>query len=136
MRVPVEGLTPATRYHYQVAAYGERMDGAFTTAPAAERRPVPPSSGAAISGAAATAGKWRRVPIFRVMARLPADLFLFVGDTAYADVARNRAYRLPARLSGQDPGRVPSQAPLQSEDPAVQAYLRQTPGYATGTITR
>ena len=92
VRVPVEGLTPATRYHYQVAAYGERMDGAFTTAPAADEaaRVTFQWSGDLGGGGHCRpiGGEYR---IFRAMARLPADFFLFVGDTAYADVACNRA---------------------------------------------
>ncbi|HET7344096.1 MAG TPA: alkaline phosphatase D family protein [Methylomirabilota bacterium] len=132
VRVALGGLTAATRYHYAVGQGGERVEGEFGTAP-------PPGEPARVtllwSGDLGGAGRCRLLDggyrIFRAMARRPADFFLFVGDTVYADD--------PCRGSDVVPGAGFVSATLPQfrarhrynrEDPAVQDFLRRTPVYA------
>ena len=133
VRVPVEGLAPGTRYRYEVGHYGDRVNGAFTTAPAADEaaRVTFQWSGDLGGGGHCRplGGEYR---IFRAMARLPADFFLFVGDTAYADVACNRADTIAgANFRASTLAEYRARHRYNREDPALQAYLRQTPVYAT-----
>jgi alkaline phosphatase D len=70
-------------------------------------------------------------PIFRVMARRAADLFLFVGDTIYADQVCGPAAHVPgpggfaATLADYHAKHRYNRA-----DPAVQEFFRTTPVYA------
>jgi alkaline phosphatase D len=133
VRTPLEGLAPATRHRYRLSQDGERVEGEFTTAP-------PPEEPAPVtflwSGDLGGGGRCRpaggEYHIFRAMARRPADFFLFVGDTVYADVACSS----PGTLAGAN-FRAASLAEYRArhrynrEDPALQAFLRRTPVYAT-----
>jgi alkaline phosphatase D len=70
-------------------------------------------------------------PIFRALARVPADFFLFVGDTIYAD----QPCGATAHVSGYDfvARRLAdfwTKHRYNREDPAVQAYFRRASVYA------
>jgi alkaline phosphatase D len=85
-RVVLDALAPATRYRYEVGVGPGRVHGTFRTAPA-------PAADARVhllwSADLGGFGHCRDVedgyPIFRAMAARAPDLFLFVGDTVYAD---------------------------------------------------
>ena len=132
VRVPLDGLTPATRHRYEVAQGAERVDGEFTTAPL----PDDPARVTFLwSGDLGGGGLCRPVGgeyrIFRAMARRPADFFLFVGDTAYADVACNRPDTVPgANFRANTLAEYRARHRYNREDPAFQAFLRRTPVYA------
>jgi len=82
----LSGLESATRYRYRASQGEASVEGEFVTAPAPDSEtPVT----FAWSGDLGSRGHCRRVtdgyPIFRAMARVPVDYFLFVGDTIYSD---------------------------------------------------
>jgi alkaline phosphatase D len=132
VRVPLDGLTPATRYRYLVSQDGLHVDGEFATAP----RPGEPARVTFLwSGDLGGGGFCRLLDggyrIFRAMARHPADFFLFAGDTIYADV--------PCDSPGVVPGsnfRASTLAEFRAkhrynrEDDAVQDFFRRTPVFA------
>jgi alkaline phosphatase D len=133
VRVPVDGLAPATRHRYRVAQGGERVDGEFTTAP-------PPDEPARVrflwSGDLGGGGLCRPIDgeygIFRAMARHRADFFLFTGDTVYADAACNKPDTVPgANFRARTLAEYRARHRYNREDPAFQAFLRHTPVYAT-----
>ncbi|HXE00018.1 MAG TPA: alkaline phosphatase D family protein [Candidatus Acidoferrum sp.] len=132
VRVPVDGLAPATRHRYQVTQNGERVEGEFTTAPAPEQasRVTFLWSGDLGGGGHCRPadGEYR---IFRTMARHPADFFLFVGDTTYADVACNKPDTAPgANFRASTLAEYRARHRYNREDAALQAFLRRTPVYA------
>jgi alkaline phosphatase D len=133
VRAALEGLPPATRHRYQVAQGGERVDGEFATAP-------PPDEPARVTflwSGDLGGGGWCRpldgeYRIFRTMLRHPADFFLFVGDTTYADVACDRPDTVPgANFRARTLAEYRARHRYNREDPAFQAFLRRTPVYAT-----
>ena len=70
-------------------------------------------------------------PIFRTLASVPSDFFLFVGDTIYADqlcggVAHEPGYDFVARRLAD----FWAKHRYNREDPAVQAYFRRASVYA------
>ncbi len=85
-RAVLDGLAPATRYAYEISQDDSRARGSFVTAPRADAD-VPVRL--VWSGDLGANGYCRDVEdgygIFRTMAKHQADLFLFVGDTVYAD---------------------------------------------------
>jgi alkaline phosphatase D len=130
-RTKLDGLVAATRYRYRVLAAGVERAGAFRTAPA----PADPSPFTLVWSADLGArGFCRRVgeryAVFdAISARRPA-VFLFLGDTIYAD----------HRCDGAVPGSEVVARTLREfharhryhrEDDAVQALLGQTPVWAT-----
>ena len=132
VHVPLDGLAPATRYRYAIGQGGERVDGEFATAP-------PPGAAARLtflwSGDLGGGGFCRLLDggyrVFRAMARRPADFFLFVGDTIYADVPCHRPGVVPgADFVATTPAQFRARHRYNREDPAVQEFLRRTPVYA------
>src|SRR6266849_8635105 len=122
------GLEPATRYRYRLSQGPATLDGEFLTAPVPD---APASVTFAWSGDLGSPGFCRPLaggyPIFRAMARMPVDFFLFVGDTIYADL----------RCHGPDvaPGggfvaktlpQYQAKHRYNRADPAVQDYFRRT----------
>lgn len=95
--VPLEGLTPATRYRFYVSVGSKGSAGTSTEARVAARGEfttlpdtmshVPVTF--AWSGDLGGQGRCRRgaagYPIFDVMRAQPLDFFLFLGDTIYSD---------------------------------------------------
>jgi len=126
------GLTPGTRYAWQVRAADRTAGGEFVTAPAADQA-------ARVrllwSGDLGGAGHCRRIDggyrIFRAMTRRRPDFFLFVGDTIYADIPCRGADMVPgADFVARTLQGFRRRHRYQHEDPAVQAFLRGTSVYA------
>ena len=131
VRVPLEGLAPGQRHRYVVVQGVDRVEGQFTTAPppdAASRLTFLWSGDLGGGGLCRPAhGEYR---IFRVMARRPADFFLFVGDTVYADVPC-RADSVPGgAFKATTLAEYRARHRYNREDPALQEFLRRTPVYA------
>jgi alkaline phosphatase D len=131
-KLVLQPLEPATRYRYVVSQNQDEIAGEFVTAPA-------PVSVAPVrftwSGDLGSREHCRRpdegYAIFRAMAREPADFFLFVGDTIYADHVCGGVEHVP----GYDfvARRLPdfwAKHRYNREDPAVQEYFRRTAVYA------
>ena len=131
-QVPLDGLAPATRHAYRVRQGEAVVTGQFTTAP------TPDSTSRVTflwSGDLGGGGHCRPVDggyrIFRTMLRHPAQFFLFVGDTVYADipcrgpdVVRGGAFRATTLAQFRARHRH------NRADAALQDFLRRTPVYA------
>ena len=133
VRLPLEGLTPSTRHRYRVSQEGVRAEGDFATAPA-------PDASARVtfvwSGDLGGSGHCRMLDggyrIFRAMAARPADFFLFVGDTMYADSPCGRADTVPgSNFRATTLAEYRARHRYNREDDAVQELFRRTPVYAT-----
>ena len=131
VRVPLDGLAPATRHRYQVTKNGDQVEGGFTTAPPAD---VPARVRFQWSGDLGGAGLCRpgdgEYRIFRAMARHPADFFLFVGDTVYADVSCKPESAPGAAFRAATLAEYRTRHRHNREDVAFQDFLRRTPVYA------
>ncbi|HEX5528202.1 MAG TPA: alkaline phosphatase D family protein [Methylomirabilota bacterium] len=125
-------LEPATRYRYTITQGTAGAAGEFVTAPA-------PTVAIPVrltwSGDLGSRGHCRKpgddFPVFRALAQVPADFFLFVGDTVYADHECGE----PARIPGYDfvARRLPdfwAKHLYNRRDPAGQVYFRRTSVYA------
>jgi alkaline phosphatase D len=131
-KVLLQPLEPGTRYRYTATQNAFEIAGEFVTAPAPnDAQPVRFSW----SGDLGSRGHCRKpgegYPIFRVLAGVPSDFFLFVGDTIYADhvcggVAHEPGYDFIARRLAD----FWAKHRYNREDPAVQAYFRSTSVYA------
>src|SRR5262249_45190177 len=129
VKLAATDLAPATRHAYRVTWRSQRVEGGFVTAPA-------PTAATPVrilwSGDLGGGGRCRLpgvgYPIFGTMAARRADLFLFVGDTIYAD----HRCRVPENVPGAD-FRAIDLAGFRAKhrynraDPAVQAFFRTTP---------
>ena len=128
----LQPLEPATRYRYTVSQNGVQIAGEFVTAPGPTvALPVRFvwSSGLGSSGNCRKPGSG--YSIFGALARIPADFFLFVGDTIYADQVcggrpRQAGYDFVAKRLAD----FWSKHRYNREDPAVQAFYRRTSVYA------
>jgi len=131
-KTALSGLVPGTRYHYKATQGGASAEGEFVTAPA-------PDSEAPVrfawSGDLGSRDNCRRVtdgyPIFRAMARVPVDFFLFVGDTIYGDHVCDGPEFVPG--SGFVAKTLPqyhAKHRYNRADAALQAYFRQTAVFA------
>jgi alkaline phosphatase D len=132
-RVALERLDAGTRYRYEVRAAGERVAGTFTTAPAAT---ADTPARLAWSGDLGGAGHCRDVEdgyrIFAAMARRAPDLFLFVGDTIYADHTCGGAPHLGgADYVADDLADFYGKHRYNRADAGVQEFFRRTSVYAT-----
>ncbi len=132
MKVRVEGLAPATRHAYRVTAGGQIVEGEFLTAP--EPRAARPLA-LVWSGDLGGGGRCRSVasgyPIFRTMAARRPDLFLFVGDTIYADQRCAVGENVPgADFRAVDLPGFRAKHRYNRADPAVQALFRTTAVWA------
>lgn len=125
-------LRPATRYLYRLRHGGVEVTGAFVTAP---RRTDPRRVSFLWSGDLGGGKYCRHVregyPIFRAMASLKPDLFLFVGDTTYADHRCGG----PDRIPGYDFVATTLEEYREKHrynraDPHVQAFFRTASVYA------
>jgi alkaline phosphatase D len=127
-QVRLRGLRPGRRHRYEVSQDGETVQGGLRAAP-------PPDDPAPLrlawSGDLGGRDRCRRVPdgypIFRAIRAADPDVFLFVGDTIYAD------HRCPG--PGVVPGydfRARSLSQFRAKhrynraDPAVQALFRHS----------
>jgi alkaline phosphatase D len=128
----IGGLSPGARYSYRLGGGSEGLTGEFVTAPAPKE---PRSVSFLWSGDLGSSDHCRdRIggyPIFRAMARLRPDFFLFVGDTIYADhlckgEAKVPGYDFVAKTLPQ----FRAKHRYNRADPAVQAFFRSTSVYA------
>jgi alkaline phosphatase D len=132
VKVPLAGLTPATRYTWEIRAAGESVTGEFVTAPMADQAT---RVHFLWSGDLGGGGRCRLIdggyPIFRAMARHKPDFFLFEGDTIYADVKCDTPGVLPgANFVARSLGEYRGRHRYNREEPAVQAFFRTTAVYA------
>lgn len=131
-KLALQPLEPATRYRYTVSQNAAEIEGEFVTAPA-------PTAALPVrftwSGGLGSRGHCRKpgdgYPIFRALARIPSDFFLFVGDTIYADhvcggTEHASGYDFVARRLAD----FWAKHRYNREDPAVQAYFRRASVYA------
>jgi len=129
--VELETLRPGTRYRYDVEAGGERVTGTFVTSPPTDAdRPVRLQWSGDLGGAGYCRDAEDGYRIFRAMARRAPDLFLFVGDTIYADQACGGAahVRMPTSVAASlEDFRAKHR--YNRSDPAVQAFFRTTSVY-------
>ncbi|MBI4279843.1 MAG: alkaline phosphatase D family protein [Armatimonadetes bacterium] len=102
-KVDLRGLAPQRRYHYRVVAgSGRGVVGTFVTPPAPDR-----TAPVTLIWGADTSEAHQPFAIFEVMRRRNPDLFLYLGDTIYADHGPLRArtveqYREKYRINRQD----------------------------------
>jgi len=128
----VSELSPATRYRYRVSQDGASAAGEFVTAP----DPTEPARVRFIwSGDLGGGGFCRPVnggyTIFPAMRRYPADFFLFVGDTAYADVPCDRPDTVPgANFRASTLPQFRARHLYNRRDAGLQALLRGLSVYA------
>jgi len=128
----LQPLEPSTRYRYTVSQNAAQISGDFVTAPG-------PTIALPVrfvwSGSLGSNGHCRKpgvgYPIFGALAQVPADFFVFVGDTIYADQmcgggARQAGYDFVARRLAD----FWSKHRYNREDPTVQAFFRRTSVYA------
>ncbi len=103
-RIPLYGLPHAQRHYFRVATPAEQgPGGAFVTAPSPERE-----APLTLIWGADTMEEFRPFRIFQAMQRRALDLFLYLGDTIYADSGAVRAttldeYRQKYRSNREDP---------------------------------
>jgi alkaline phosphatase D len=129
--VEFERLRPGVRYGYEVEAGADRVSGAFTTSPAADAdRPVRLQWSGDLGGAGYCRDAEDGYRIFRAMARRAPDLFLFVGDTIYADQACGGTPHvwMPTTVADSLAG-FRAKHRYNRADPAVQAFFRKTSVY-------
>jgi alkaline phosphatase D len=126
------GLDPGTRYRYRVSQDGASVEGQFVTAPS-------PDTAAAVafawSGDLGSRTRCRHVtdgyPIFRAMAGVPADFFLFVGDTIYADNACVGPEFVPGNgFVAKTLAQYHAKHRYNRADASVQDYFRKTSVFA------
>jgi alkaline phosphatase D len=132
VKVPLTGLTAATRHRYRVESGGEAVTGEFVTAPAeTDRATVTFLWSGDLGGGGfcrAVDGGYR---IFRAMVRPRPDFFLFVGDTIYADHVCNRPGLVPGSgFVATSLAQFRAKHRYNREDPAVQDFFRGTSVYA------
>jgi alkaline phosphatase D len=132
VRLRADRLRAATAHTYRVTAAGRVVDGEFRTAP--EPRVVQPLTlvwSGDLGGACRCRSPGSGYPIFRTIAERRPDLFVFVGDTIYAD----HRCRVPENVPGADfravdlPG-FRAKHRYNRADPAVQDFFRRTAVWA------
>ena len=128
----LQPLEPGTRYRYTVSQNAAQISGEFVTAPG-------PTIALPVrfvwSGSLGSNGYCRKpgtgYPIFAALAQVPADFFVFLGNTIYADQVcggnpRQTGYDFVARRLAD----FWSKHRYNREDPTVQAFYRRTSVYA------
>jgi alkaline phosphatase D len=131
LHVRLDDLAPATRYRYTVVQNSDRVEGGFTTAPlAGEAARVTFLWSGDLGGGGLCRPANGDYRIFRAMARHPADFFLFVGDTMYADVPCGSDKAPGAGSRAASLAQFRARHRYHREDPAFQDFLRRTPVYA------
>lgn len=122
-RVALSDLAPGRRHRYRIVAGGAAVDGEFVTAPAPDRAaPVRLLWSGDLGSRRRCAA--RRYGVFDAMATRRPDLFVFAGDTVYAD------HSCPALEGGQGAARTHEEFLARYRhnlgDAAVQRLLRRT----------
>jgi alkaline phosphatase D len=133
VKLRAERLAPGTRHTYRVAAAGESVAGEFVTAPEpAETRPLRLVWSGDLGGAGRCRIPGTGYRIFEAMASRRPDVFVFAGDTVYAD----HRCPVPENVPGADfravdlPG-FRAKHRYNRADPAVQQLFRKTSVWAT-----
>ena len=129
--VALDHLRPGVRYVYDVGANGARVGGAFTVNPAPDAdRPVRLQWSGDLGGAGYCRDAEDGYRIFRAMIRRAPDLFLFVGDTIYADhpCGSTPHVRMPISVADSLDG-FRAKHRYNRADPALQAFFRTTSVY-------
>jgi alkaline phosphatase D len=129
--VELDDLRPGVRYGYDVEADGARVSGAFTVSPAADAdRAVRLQWSGDLGGVGHCRDAEDGYRIFRAMTRRAPDLFLFVGDTIYADHPCGGTPHVwtPISLADSLDG-FRAKHRYNRADPAVQAFFRTTSVY-------
>ena len=126
--LPLGGLTPGTRYAYRVRWRNVERAGSFVTAPA---RDVAAPVRLLWSGDLGGGGRCRSpvdgYPIFRPMAARRPDVFVFVGDTIYADHRCGVSENVPgADFRARDLDGFRRKHRYNRSDPAFAAFLLGT----------
>lgn len=121
----LSGLEPGRRYRYRVHAGSRSVAGAFVTAPAPDE-PAPVrvvwSGDLGARGHCRTPGGWR---VFDAIAARRPDVFLFAGDTIYAD-HRCRDAVAGADFVARTLEEFRAKHHYNRADPALQRLLRAT----------
>jgi len=132
VKLRAEGLAPATRHAYRVEAAGEVADGEFVTAPeASATRPLTLVWSGDLGGAGRCRSPGSGYPIFRAMAERRPDVFLFVGDTIYADHRCGGPENVPgANFRAADLPGFRAKHRYNRADPALQRFFRTTAVWA------
>lgn len=132
VKVELRELAPATSYAYRVRWGAQEAQGAFTTAPEPTRIvPTRLHWSGDLGGAGHCRSPGRGYPIFRSMAERRPALFLFVGDTIYADHRCPVPDNVPgADFTARDLAGFRAKHRYNRADPAVQAYFRRVPVFA------
>jgi alkaline phosphatase D len=124
-------LRPGMRYRYHVEAGADGVSGSFTTSPGPDAdAPVRLQWSGDLGGAGYCRDVEEGYRIFRTMARRAPDLFLFVGDTIYADQACGGAPHVRIAVSVADSlDAFRAKHRYNRADPALQAFFRTTSVY-------
>jgi alkaline phosphatase D len=132
-RVPLERLAAGTGYRYEVWAGGERVAGTFTTAPAATAdMPVRVAWSGDLGGVGHCRDADDGYRIFHAMTKRAPDLFLFVGDTIYADhVCGASPHVAGSDYVASNLQELYGKHRYNRADAAVQEFFRRTSVYAT-----
>ncbi len=132
VKLALDGLAPATRYGWRTRAGAEEVAGEFVTAPAPERAaPLRFLWSGDLGGGGFCRPVDGGYPIFRAMARLRPDFFLFEGDTIYADVKCDKPGVAPgADFVARSLGEFRRRYVYNREGPAVRAFFGLTSVYA------
>ncbi|PWU19809.1 MAG: hypothetical protein C5B48_13125 [Candidatus Rokuibacteriota bacterium] len=130
-KLRVQGLAPASRYRYSLSQGAAEASGEFVTAPAASSAtPVRFIWSGDLGSKTACRHITDGYPIFKVLARLKADFFLFVGDTIYADHACGGPDRVPGYdFVARTLPEYRAKHRYNREDAGVQAYFRSLSVY-------
>lgn len=128
----LDGLDPGAQYTYEVEGGGARVTGAFTVAPARDAdQPVRLQWSSDLGGGGHCRDVEHGYPIFRAMARRAPDLFLFVGDTIYADQTCGGGPHVPASVALADAlDGFRAKHRYNRADPALQEFFRATSVYS------
>jgi alkaline phosphatase D len=131
-RVELTGLEPATRYAYTVRHGDEVVAGDFSTAPApAEDARVRLAWSADLGGAGHCRDVEDGYRIFDAMAARAPQLFLFLGDTIYADqTCGNRPHAAGADFEARTLAQFHAKHRYNRADRLVQRVFRRTPVFA------
>jgi alkaline phosphatase D len=129
----VQGLEPATRHGYRVQWRREAIAGEFVTAPPPDRdAPVTLLWSGDLGGGGRCRSPDGGFPVFRAMAARRPDLFVFAGDTVYADQRCPAPPSVPgADFVAADLAGFRAKHRYQRGDPGLAAFLAGTAVYAT-----
>ena len=128
-RAQLTGLRADARYVYELRQGSDRVTGSFRTAPAANANTP---ARVVWSGDLGAANHCRDVEdgyrIFDAMTHRRPDLFLFIGDTIYADHTCGTAPHLPgANFIATTVDQFHAKYRYNRADPVLQRFFRTTP---------